>query len=92
MSPGAGSSPQVPENRQSRTFSWIGTGVCGVPLWTLVTGYVVLMAHVVKPDGPWDEQAVTHFGFAAGFGLAFSVVMALLTWVFVKAEWLRRWW
>ncbi|GAB2781064.1 hypothetical protein GCM10027073_12210 [Streptomyces chlorus] len=61
-------------------------------LWTLVTGYVVLMAHVVEPDGPWDEQAVTHFGFAAGFGLAFSVVMALLTWVFVKAEWLRRWW
>lgn len=88
MSSGAGSSPQVPENRQSRSFSWIGTGVCAVVLApaTLVTGYVVLTAYVVEPDGPWDEQAVTHSGFAAGFGLAFSVVMALLTWVFVKAE------
>lgn len=90
----AGPTPQVPESGQSRSFSWVGTGVCAVvlALATLVTGYVVLTAYVVEPDGPWDEQAVTNSGFAAGIGLAFSVVMALLTWVFVKAEWLRRWW
>ncbi|WP_167382943.1 hypothetical protein [Streptomyces mangrovisoli] len=27
-------------------------------LAALVTGYVVLTAHMVEPDGPWDRQAV----------------------------------
>ncbi|MFG2759786.1 hypothetical protein [Streptomyces wuyuanensis] len=52
----------------------------------------MLTAYMVEPDGPWDSQAVTNAGFAAGIGLVFSVVTALLSWAFVKAEWLRRWW
>ncbi len=57
-----------------------------------MTGYVVLTAYMVEPDGPWDRQAVTNSGVAAGIGLAFSVVVALLTWMFIRAQWLRRWW
>ncbi|MFI8292837.1 hypothetical protein EAO71_28080 [Streptomyces sp. ms191] len=56
------------------------------------TGYLVVLAHTVEPDGPWDGQAVTDSGFAAGFGPAVSVVTALLTLWFVKAEWARRCW
>ncbi|GGT34499.1 hypothetical protein GCM10010207_38180 [Streptomyces atratus] len=40
---------------------------------------------------PWGGQAVTNARFAGGIGLAFSVVTALLSWAFVKAEWLRSW-
>jgi hypothetical protein len=43
-----------------------------------VTGYVVLTAYMVEPDGPWDGQAVTNSSVAAGVGLAFSGVMAAL--------------
>jgi hypothetical protein len=84
----------VRESRQPRSFAWVGTVVCAVilALGTLVTGYLVLIAYVVEPDGPWDKQAVTNSGFSAGFGLAFSGVTALLTWLFVKATWLRKWW
>ncbi|GAB2963409.1 hypothetical protein GCM10023080_025240 [Streptomyces pseudoechinosporeus] len=59
---------------------------------TLVTSYVVLTAYMVEPDGPWDSQAVTNSSIAAGAGLVFSGVMALLTWLFIKAKWLRKWW
>ncbi|MFD7547992.1 hypothetical protein ACFV0R_01305 [Streptomyces sp. NPDC059578] len=45
-----------------------------------------------SPDGPWDDQAVTNAGFAAGIGLAVAVVTALLSWACVKPEWLRGWW
>ncbi|MBW5486102.1 hypothetical protein [Streptomyces bambusae] len=58
----------------------------------MVTGYVLLIAYMVEPDGPWDSQAADEAGVAAGIGLAFSGVTALLSWVFVKAAWLRRWW
>ncbi|MEV5338635.1 hypothetical protein AB0K93_09130 [Streptomyces sp. NPDC052676] len=94
MSPGSKATADVREGRPSRFSDWFGTGVCAVvlALATLVTGYVVLTAYVVEPDGPWDSQAVTNSRFAAGTGLAFCVVMAMLIWVFVKAEWLRRWW
>jgi hypothetical protein len=47
---------------------------------------------MVEPDGPWDKQAVTNSGVAASVGLAFSGVVALLTWLFIKAKWLRKWW
>ncbi|CAL9508436.1 hypothetical protein [Streptomyces sp. enrichment culture] len=94
MSRGAGSTAEVHESRLQKSSGWLGTGVCAVvlALGALVTGYVVLTAYMVEPDGPWDTQAVTNANVAAGIGLAFSVVMALLTWVFVKAEWLRKWW
>ncbi|MER6433648.1 hypothetical protein ABT272_38885 [Streptomyces sp900105245] len=94
MSSSADSTTEVRESRRPGVSSRIGTGVCAVvlALATLVTGYVVLTAFMVEPDGPWDRQAVTNSHVAAGVGLAFCSVMALLTWVFVKAEWLRRWW
>lgn len=94
MSSNADSTTEVRESRRPRISSRIGTGVCVVvlALATLVTGYVVLTAYMVEPDGPWDRQAVTNSGVAAGVGLAFCSVMTLLTWVFVKAEWLLRWW
>ena len=80
--------------RPVRSAGWIGTGVCAIvlALGTLVTGYVVLTAYVIEPDGPWDRQAVTNSHVAAGLGLSFCAAMALLAWVFVKAGWLRRWW
>ncbi|WP_128980553.1 hypothetical protein [Streptomyces roseicoloratus] len=94
MSETAGSTTDVRESRQSRSAGRIGTAVCSVVLVLghLVTGYVALTAFMVEPDGPWDRQAVANAGVAAGIALAFSVVTALLSWVFVKAEWLRRWW
>ncbi|WP_371615566.1 hypothetical protein [Streptomyces sp. NBC_00454] len=58
----------------------------------LVTCYVVLTAYMVEPDGPWDRQAVTNSGFAAGAALCFTVVTVLLSWMFVKVGWLRGWW
>ncbi|MFD3499321.1 hypothetical protein ACFWWT_06320 [Streptomyces sp. NPDC058676] len=84
----------VREGRRSRSSSRVGTAVCAVvvALGALVTGYVVLTAYMVEPDGPWDRQAVTNSGVAAGIGLAFSGVVALLTWMFVRAQWMRRWW
>ncbi|MFG2295580.1 hypothetical protein [Streptomyces sp. NPDC048603] len=71
-----------------------GTAVCAVllALAHLLTGYVILIAYLVEPDGPWDSQAVTNSGFASGTALAGAAVTALLSWVFVKAEWLRAWW
>jgi hypothetical protein len=84
----------VRESRQPRSSSRVGTAVCALvlALGTLATGYVVLTAYMVEPDGPWDKQAVTNSGVAASVGLAFSGVVALLTWLFIKAKWLRKWW
>ncbi|MEU3446474.1 hypothetical protein AB0H29_04455 [Streptomyces thermolilacinus] len=53
---------------------------------------MVLTAFMVEPDGPWDRQAVTNSSVAAGIALAFAFVTGLLSWVFVKAAWLRKWW
>ncbi|MCX4633169.1 hypothetical protein [Streptomyces sp. NBC_01443] len=58
----------------------------------MVAGYLELLAYAVEPAGPWDSEAVAHSHFAAGLALALAVVTALLSWVFVKAEWLCRWW
>ncbi|MCP3819857.1 hypothetical protein NLX86_17685 [Streptomyces sp. A3M-1-3] len=58
-------------------------------MWTT---YVTFVAYMAEPVGPWDSETVAHSGFAAGLALASSLVTALLTLVFVKAEWLRRWW
>ncbi|MCC0098523.1 hypothetical protein K7B10_27895 [Streptomyces flavotricini] len=58
----------------------------------LVTGYVLLLACAVEPDGPWDRQAVAGSGFAAGAGLCLAALLAPFSWVFVKARRLRAWW
>ncbi|MET9129786.1 hypothetical protein [Streptomyces antibioticus] len=55
-------------------------------------GIPAVVAYLADPVGPWDHETVAHSNFASGFGLALSALTALLTWVFVKAEWLRRWW
>ncbi|MFJ3279632.1 hypothetical protein [Streptomyces halstedii] len=93
MNPGTGSSTRTREHR-SQAPGRLGTGVCAVvlSLGALATGYVVLTAYMIEPDGPWDTQAVTNSEVAGGVGLALSAVTALLTWLFVRAEWLRRWW
>lgn len=74
--------------------SGIGSVVCGLFLVAghLVSAYLVLIAYLADPAGPWDSETVAHSRFASGFGLVVTTVTALLTWVFVKAEWLRRWW
>ncbi|MFI8266645.1 hypothetical protein [Streptomyces sp. NPDC085665] len=94
MSGSAEPAADVHRGRPLRTASRVGTAVCAVVLVVghVVTAYVLLTAYMVEPDGPWDSQAVSNTKFAAGLGLAFSIAAALLTWVFVKAEWLRRWW
>ncbi|WP_030729326.1 hypothetical protein [Streptomyces sp. NRRL S-237] len=72
----------------------IGAAVCAVVLTmgSLATGYLLLLAYAAEPAGPWDSESVAHSNFATGLALALAAVIALLTWVFVKAEWLRRWW
>ncbi|MFD7407254.1 hypothetical protein ACFV7R_32330 [Streptomyces sp. NPDC059866] len=57
-----------------------------------ITGYVVFLAYMAEPAGPWGSESVAHSQFASGLALALAAVTAGLTWVFVKAEWLRRWW
>ncbi|MFK0044339.1 hypothetical protein ACIQU4_09585 [Streptomyces sp. NPDC090741] len=71
-----------------------GAVVCAfiLILGNVGVGYLALLAYAAQPAGPWDSEAVAHSGFAAGLGLVVAVVTALLSWVFVKAEWLSRWW
>nr|MDT0516218.1 hypothetical protein [Streptomyces sp. DSM 41633] len=37
-------------------------------------------------------EGLAHAKYAAGLGLALALVTALLSWVFVKAEWVGRGW
>jgi hypothetical protein len=74
--------------------SWtdvVGSALCGLVLSAanLVTGYLVFLACLVEPGG---SDWVAHYQFTSGFALIFSAGTALLTWVFVLAEWVRRWW
>lgn len=82
------------EQRPSPAASRTGTVVCSLVLTmgNLVTAYLELLAYAVEPAGPWDSEAIAHSNFAAGLALVLAVVTALLSWVFMKAEWLRRWW
>jgi hypothetical protein len=68
--------------------------LCGLTLLLghLVSLYFTYLAYMAEPDGPWDSETVAHSRFASGLALTLSIVTALLTWVFIKAEWLRRWW
>lgn len=72
----------------------VGSAVCAVVLVVahLVTAYLLLRAYAAEPAGPWDRETVSHSGFAAGTALGVAAVVALLTLLFVKAQWLRRWW
>ncbi|MET7486010.1 hypothetical protein [Streptomyces sp. NPDC005538] len=72
----------------------IASAICAVVLMLchVVTTYLTLLAYLSDPAGPWDTETVSHSGFAAGTALALTAVTAGLTWVFVKAEWSRRWW
>ncbi|THA86257.1 hypothetical protein [Streptomyces sp. A0592] len=72
----------------------MGSAACAVllTLGNLLTGYLLLLAHAAEPAGPWDGEAVAHADITAALALALAVSMALLTWVFLRAEWLRRWW
>ncbi|MFI6465388.1 hypothetical protein [Streptomyces sp. NPDC050538] len=68
--------------------------LCGLllPLGHAVTAYVILLAYLADPAGPWDTETVVHSQFASGPALALTAVMAGLTWVFVAAELLRKRW
>ncbi|MFI7355773.1 hypothetical protein ACIBTP_17690 [Streptomyces avidinii] len=72
----------------------VGTVVCALllALGHLVTGYLAFLAYTVGPAGPWDIEGLAHAKYAAAVGLALAVVTALLSWVFVKAEWVGRGW
>ncbi|MEV3999071.1 hypothetical protein ACFYPK_28065 [Streptomyces halstedii] len=80
--------------RTSGPHRWLGSGLCAATLsvGALIDGYVVLTAYMIEPDGPWDTQATTNSDVASGLGLALSALIALLTWLFVTAEWVRTWW
>ena len=82
-----------PVTRPSTRFG-IGTAFCGLILATgqLVTAYVAFLAYMAEPAGPWDSETVSHARFASGLALVLSAVTALLTWVFTKAQWSRKWW
>ncbi|WP_330296092.1 hypothetical protein [Streptomyces sp. NBC_00503] len=94
MTGSAGSAPAVSGGPQSKSTGRVGAAVCAtvLVLGHLVTCYFVLTAYMVEPDGPWDRQAVTNCGVAAGAALCCTVVTTLLSWLFVKVGWLRRWW
>ncbi|WP_033317966.1 hypothetical protein [Streptomyces yerevanensis] len=72
----------------------MGSAVCGfvLALPHLVAVYFMLLAYLADPAGPWDSETVAHSNFASGLVLVVSAVTALLTWLFVKATWLRKWW
>lgn len=72
----------------------IASGICALVLTLghLVTAYMTLLAYTADPAGPWDSETVAHSDFASGTALVLTAVTAGLSWVFVKAEWLRRWW
>lgn len=83
-----------PSAPPTRARPGIGSVLCGFTLAVghFVSAYLVLIAYMADPSGPWDSETVAHSNFASGLGLALTVITALMTWVFVKAEWLRRWW
>lgn len=82
----------APANRPPRTR--IASALCALVLVLghLVTSYMTLLAYTADPAGPWDSETVAHSNFASGTALVLTAVTAGLSWVFVKAEWLRRWW
>jgi hypothetical protein len=57
-----------------------------------VAAYFTLLAYMADPAGPWDSETVAHSNFGSGSALALTAVTAGLSWVFVKAGWVRRWW
>jgi hypothetical protein len=68
--------------------------ICALVLTSghLVAAYFTLLAYMADPAGPWDSETVAHSNFGSGSALALTAVTAGLSWVFVKAGWVRRWW
>jgi hypothetical protein len=56
------------------------------------TGYLLLNAYLASPVGSWDSGSVSLSNIASGVALAVCAVTAALTWYFVKAGLLRKWW
>jgi len=79
--------PRPPRTRIASAFCALV-----LTLGHLVTAYMALLTYAADPAGPWDSETVAHSNFAAGFALALTAVTAGLSWVFVKAGWVRRWW
>ncbi|WP_101257358.1 hypothetical protein [Streptomyces barkulensis] len=57
-----------------------------------VAGYLIFLAYMSGTANPWEPDAAAHSGFTAGPALLATGVCALLTWRFVRAGRLRRWW
>ncbi|TXS52272.1 hypothetical protein [Streptomyces sp. t39] len=55
----------------------------------LASAYLILLAYMVEPG---TAETTTHSGVAAGLGAGVTTVTGILTLLFVKAGWLRRWW
>ncbi|GAA1428380.1 hypothetical protein ACFOOM_22430 [Streptomyces echinoruber] len=88
------STSQAPAGKEPSALARIGSAACGLVLTLghLLALYVTFIAYMARPAGPWDSETVAHSNFASGLALVLSVITALLTWVFVKAAWLRKWW
>lgn len=89
MATRASSPPGHPAER--RAAGRLGTIACGVLLSAghLVATYLVLLAYMVEPG---TTETAAHSGAAAGLGMGVTAVTGILTLLFVKAGWLRRWW
>ncbi|MDV9172971.1 hypothetical protein R6V09_23010 [Streptomyces sp. W16] len=86
--------PHVGRQVAQASRTRVASGICAfvLTLGHLVTAYMTLLAYAADPAGSWDSETVAHSDFAAGFALALTAATAGLSWVFVKAEWLRRRW
>ncbi len=88
------SAPRASAGRDSGVRARIGSALGGLVLTPghLPTIYVTCIAYMANPAGPWDSETVFHSDIASGPALVLSGITALLTWLFVKVEWLRGRW
>jgi len=93
-SPVRPSTPEAHEQADRPPHTRTAPVLCALVLTLghLVTAYMTLLAYAANPAGPWDSETVAHSNFASGTALALTAVTTGLSWVFVKADWLRRWW
>ncbi|MFD5877590.1 hypothetical protein [Streptomyces yangpuensis] len=90
--PGRSPRPTSRPTRPTPGGRWRGGVGVGVGVSGLSAGCLLLLAYAAEPAGPWDGETVAHSHITAGLALALAAVTALLPWVFLKAEWMRRWW
>ncbi|MGW0736268.1 hypothetical protein [Streptomyces sp. NPDC002851] len=74
----------------SKTWDRVGTVFCGV-LLTALNG-VLLFALFAMLVGWFFSGGEGEYGDVTLLLVLCALVVAGLTWVFVKAEWLRSWW